>query len=101
MNIQERILKEYTNATSPSEKMAWKRTNTRFSNARTKVKDLASEGIERYFQACASLRIQLEPATVCEILEDAGNGRQVWKESDSEFWAQEQAPQKPLRFQFV
>lgn len=46
---------------------------------------LAMEGAQRYFRACFRMDIPLEISPIREIIEDAADNRQIWKESDNQF----------------
>ena len=82
-DIQNILLREYSH--SYQHKVTWKQAINKFNQLNSKQSDLAIEGIERYLLANEKCNLRLDCAPIREIIEDALDYRQVWKETDSEF----------------
>lgn len=79
------FLSEFHNHAS-SGKIFIKRAINIFSfELSNRQKLLVLEGARRYLEACYKTDIFIEIAPIREIIEDAKDYRQVWKESDNEF----------------
>lgn len=75
--------REFTNAYQ--HKCVWKQIINKFNSLTKKQRELAIEGIERYIIASEKCQLRLDSAPIKEIIEDAIDGRQIWKETDNQF----------------
>lgn len=66
-------------------KHLWRKSINYFQKLTPKQRNLAREGIIRHIKACDSQDILIDSAAITEIIMDARDNRQIWKESDKEF----------------
>ena len=63
----------------------WRKAATSFRKLTDKQKALALEGIERHHNACIVCELEITLSACTEIINDAKDYRQIWKESDKDF----------------
>ena len=63
----------------------WRSAAKSFANLNEIQSKLAIKGIERHFNACRKQDILPSHSACLEIILDARDGRQIWKESDKFF----------------
>lgn len=54
----------------------------KFSRLNDQARMLAAEGIRRFIDACDRHGVEPDSCALREIIEDAEDGRQIWKETD-------------------
>lgn len=82
-NVKDVLLREQRK--SYQHKTIWKQVLNKFKQLNPTQMLLAIEGFERYINAAEKCGLRLDPAPFREIIEDAFDNRQVWKESNAEF----------------
>lgn len=76
------IAQEQQDTPHRHEKARWSHVGRLYAKCN---KLLADEGIIRYLRAADKLNIEYDYWTLLEIIKDANNGRQIWKETVEEF----------------
>jgi hypothetical protein len=70
---------------SYQQKNVWKQCLNRYVSLTPEIRRIADEGIQRFVNACKRSKISIDVAPIREIIEDALDNRQIWKESDRQF----------------
>lgn len=58
----------------------WTKVRKAFDRLREPHKSLAKEGMQRHFRACKKIEADPSPRACLEIIEDAKDCRQIWRE---------------------
>ena len=83
MEVLEILECEYNK--SYQHKTQWKTAINNFKALSQNQQRLAAEGIMRHIEASENCDLHFDYSAVCEIIMDAKNNRQIWKESDAAF----------------
>lgn len=83
MEIIELLTKEYEN--SYQHKGQWTTALNAYKHLTPNQQKLAAEGIMRHVRASQNCDLQFDYSAIGEIIMDAKNNRQIWKESDTVF----------------
>lgn len=70
-------------------KAKWVLVLNKYGKLKSTQKSMADEGILRYFEASDKVGTEYDYLAPLEIINDAIDGRQVWKESIKEFVSKE------------